>query len=87
MHAVVKGKEIPVNWMWLFEASGQLTFEVTDARPVSEIAADFENAPVIERKSAEEGDRTYTGYTSIKRILAEKTEKGRTVQITLVKEE
>lgn len=69
MKAIVKGKEITVNWMWLLERKDQLIFQIVDERPLSEIAADWEGAEVIERKSETEGDKTYTGYTRILRMM------------------
>lgn len=82
MMANIKGKSIPVDWMWLFKATDRLKLRVTDPRKLSEVARDFEGAPVIERKSEEEGDETYTGYTSISEIVTD----GNGYIITLVKE-
>lgn len=87
MIAVVNGKEIKVNWMWLFPATDLIMAELTDARAASVIAEEWENSAVIERKSAEEGDKTYEGYTQIKRLTREKKNGVTTVHITLEKEE
>lgn len=87
MIAVVNGKDIKVNWMWLFPATDLLMVELTDARAASVIAAEWENSAIIERKSAEEGDKTYEGYTQIKRLIREKKNGVTTVNITLEKEE
>lgn len=69
MKAIVKGKTHDVKWMWLLERKDQVILQMVDERPISEIAADWEGAEVIERKSENEGDKTYTGYTRIMRIM------------------
>lgn len=69
MNASVKGKTHDVKWIWLLERKDQVILQMVDERPISEIAADWEGAEVIERKSENEGDKTYTGYTRIMRIM------------------
>lgn len=69
MKAIVKGKEISVKWMWLLERKDEVILQLVDERPLSEIAADWEGADVIERKSETEGDKTYKGYARLMRIM------------------
>jgi len=71
--------------MWLMANTDVLMFEYADARPISQIVADWENAETIERKSEAEGDLTYNGYTKIQSVVCRKTGNIDTVQITLVK--
>lgn len=69
MKAIVKGKKIEIKWMWLLERKDQVMLQLVDERPLAKIAAQWEGAEVIERKSENEGDKTYTGYTRILRIM------------------
>lgn len=69
MKAIVKGKQITVNWIWLLERKDQVILQYVDERPLAKIAARWEGAEVIERISEEEGNKTYTGYTRIMRIM------------------
>lgn len=86
MTAIINGREIPVEWMWEFKNTEKLLFEFADTRKISEIAPEIEGSTVIERKSAEEGDITYEGYTDISRIMRYTGDNGETlVQIELVK--
>lgn len=55
--------------MWLVEGSGELMLGLTDDRPISVIASEWEGIPRMERISQEEGDLTYEGYTRIRRIM------------------
>lgn len=71
-----------MSWMWLLNRKNELRLEYTDERHVSEIVADWEGAEVIERKSENEGDMTFEGFTSITRII--KKDNGK-VEIALVK--
>lgn len=82
MTVTVKGKTFPVDWMWLVKRTEELLLEYTDVRRISQIVADWENAEVIERKSETEGDITYTGFTSISRIIKKANNK---VEIALVR--
>jgi len=69
MTATVKGKTFPVDWMWLMGNTGELMFRYSDNRHFSDIVADWSGAAVIERKSENEGDITYNGFTAITRII------------------
>lgn len=69
MTATVKGKTFPVDWMWMMERQGELVFQYSDNRHFSDIVADWSGAEVIERKSENEGDKTYEGFTAISRII------------------
>ncbi|MBR3927750.1 MAG: hypothetical protein IKJ65_01960 [Clostridia bacterium] len=86
MKAIVKGKTHDVKWMWLLERKDQLIFQIVDERPISEIAADWEGADVIERISEEEGNKTYEGYTRIARIYRKDDIKRGCMEIVLTKE-
>ena len=86
MKAIVKGKTHEVKWMWLLERKDQLIFQIVDERPLSEIAADWEGADVIERISEEEGNKTYTGYSRIARIYRKEDIKRGCMEIVLEKD-
>ena len=62
-----KGKTFDVNYAWgPVRSTGELMIELTaDARPLSQIAADFEGVQAFERKDKDEGDKTFTGYTEL----------------------
>ena len=64
-----KGKTFDVNFAWgpvRFGADQRLIIEITaDARPLSEICADFEGVQTFERKDENEGDMPFTGYTEL----------------------
>ena len=49
--------------------TGELMAQYADNRRFAEIAADWDGAEVIERKSENEGDITYEGYNTISRII------------------
>lgn len=69
MTATVKGKKFPIDWMWLMERQGELVFQYSDNRHFADIVNDWSGADVIERKSENEGDITYNGFTDITRII------------------
>lgn len=81
-----RGKAFDVSWAWAPVGEDEdLMFELaSDARPLSEIAADFENCARIHRASETEGDADYDGYTRIRSIVRQKRAR---VQLTLMKEE
>jgi hypothetical protein len=70
--------------MWLMERQGELVFQYADNRHFADIVADWSGAEVIERKSENEGDFTYNGFTAISRIIRLPYGK---VEIALVKGE
>lgn len=76
-----RGKTFDVNWAWAMKDSNRLMIELPDKRSVSEIAEDFDGLTRIDRKSKEEGDKVYTGYTMLTRVIKD-TEKG-TALVTL----
>lgn len=84
MTVTVKGKTFAVDWMWLVNRTDELMLQYTDTRHVSQIVADWEGAVVMERKSETEGDITYTGFTSIRRIIRKENSK---VEIAFAKGE
>lgn len=71
--------------MWLMEKTGELMMEYDDDRPMAEIAADWECCQVFERTSKEEGDKTYKGFTRIRRIVKDDVYKPGKVEIVFVK--
>lgn len=69
MTVTVKGKTIPIRWMWLVEQTGELMIEYADSRPMSQIAADWEGLERLKRESDTEGDAVYEGFTLIRRMV------------------
>lgn len=59
MIIIVNGTTYPANWFWPMYSDTQLMFEIIDDRALHEIAAEFENADMIEKKSKTEGDASY----------------------------
>lgn len=74
-----RGKTFDVNWAWADDE--RLRIEYPDTRSIVDIAEDFEGLNRIDRKSEEEGDKVYTGYTRLTG-LNRNTKKG-TVLVTL----
>lgn len=62
-----KGKTVDVNYAWgPVRTTNELMIELTgDARPLSQICADFEGVKTFERKDKDEGDMTFAGYTDL----------------------
>lgn len=62
-----KGKTFDVNYAWgPVRTTNELMIELAgDARPLSQICADFEGVQTFERKDEDEGDMTFTGYTDL----------------------
>lgn len=62
-----KGKTVDVNYAWgPVRSTNELMIELAgDARPLSQICADFEGVKTFERKDKDEGDMTFTGYTEL----------------------
>lgn len=69
MTVTAKGKTHAVDWCWLLSEKDELMLQIKDARGFSEIAADFEGAETIYRESDTEGNKTYTGYTRMQRMI------------------
>lgn len=59
-----RGKTFNVEWAWA-DKSGILRMELKDERSAGEIIADFDGIETISRKSKEEGDATYSGYSAL----------------------
>ena len=58
------GKTIPIESCWApVGPARELWIHLRDARPLSEIAADFEGCEHFHRASEAEGDMDYDGYT------------------------
>lgn len=85
MTVTAKGKTIVVDWMWLMDITGELMMGYSDDRPMAEIAADWEGVSLLERKSEEEGDLTYEGFTRIRRIVKDDIFRPGKVEIVFVK--
>lgn len=85
MTVTANGKMVEVDWMWLFDYTGELMMGYKDDRPMVEIAADWEGVPLFERRSEEEGDINYEGFTRIRRIVKDDIHKPGTVEIVFVK--
>lgn len=85
MTVTANDKTVTVDWMWLVETTGELMMGYSDDRPMAEIAADWEGIPVLERKSEEEGDITYEGFTRIRRIVKDDIFRPGKVEIVFVK--
>lgn len=77
-----RGQTYDVTWAYAPVGEyGDLMLEYPDARPMAQIAEDWEGCERITRRSAEEGDAVYEGYTRIRSIVR----RGSTVQLTLMK--
>lgn len=62
-------REYEVNFAYGPTADGSCVIQlIEDARLLSEIAAEFEGAVLIQRASETEGDAEYQGYTVLRAI-------------------
>lgn len=78
-----KGKTYNVAWAYAPAGEdGDLMLEYSDARPMAQIAADWEGCERINRQSDEEGDAQYKGYTRIRSIVRRR---GDAVQVTMMR--
>lgn len=67
-----KNKTYQVKWIDSpIQDAGMLALMMEDARPLLEIAAEFNGLTEIKRKDAHQGDKTFTGFDrliGIKRV-------------------
>ena len=82
MIAIVNGKEYQAKWFWPHMDKPVVMLEITDNRPLSEIARDFEYALRIEKKSETEGNEIYVDNGRVLSILRPDAAKDN-VQITV----
>ena len=69
-----RGKTFDVNYAWgPVRSTGELMIELTaDARPLSQIAADFEGVQAFERVDENEGNMTFEGYTELVSVVRDR---------------
>ena len=69
-----KGKTFEVNYAWgPVRSTGELMIELAaDARPISEIAADFEGVQVFDRPDEHQGNMTFVGYTELVSVVRDR---------------
>lgn len=60
-------KEYAAEWADTVSA-GELYLQMQDARPLSVIAAEFENLAWLKREDENQGNKTYTDYGNLKAI-------------------
>ncbi len=82
MIIIVNGTTYPANWFWPMHSDTQLMFEIIDDRALCEIAAEFENADLITKKSETEGDASYPMTGRVLRIQRPEPDKSN-VQLTV----
>jgi hypothetical protein len=82
MIIIANGREFPTVWFGSVEANKTIMFGIIDARPLSEIARDFEYALRIEKKSETEGNEIYVDNGRVLSILRPDAAKDN-VQITV----
>lgn len=82
MTVIVNGKSYPALWCWAPRSNNTLWMEIMDARPLFEIASDFEKADVIEKISPEEGNLKYIMNGRVLSIIRQDADEPN-VQITL----
>ena len=82
MNIIVIGVTYPAKFCWTLENDALIMFGIFDARPLFEVAKDFENANVIEKHSETEGNADYKDTGRVLRAIrpnANSTE----IQITI----
>lgn len=82
MTIIVNGVSYPALWCWPPRTDNTLRMEIIDARPLFEIAQEFEKADVIEKISPEEGNLKFITNGRVLSILRPDAEK-QNVQIIL----
>lgn len=80
-----KNKTYSIDWMWETDPINHiLSFQLSDERPISKIAEEFEGCEELYRYSELEGDMTFIGYTRCVSVLKPSFYPGK-VQIDLQK--
>ena len=82
MTIIVDGKIFHAKFCWALENDALIMFGIFDDRPIFEVARDFENANVIEKKSETEGDAVYLNTGRVLRAIRPNAY-GDEIQITI----
>lgn len=79
------GKSYDVNWCWgPVSSTGRLMIELAkEARPIAQIAEDFDGVQRIDRRDEDQGDMAFEGYTHLVSVILD-TGRG-TAQVALEK--
>ena len=66
-----KGKEFQIKLMWgpIGILNNELMIQYEDSRLISDISKDFEGCHRFSRKSQEEGDLEFIGYSVLKSVV------------------
>ena len=65
-----KGNEYTVNWIdGPTITGGMVILQMDDERPLSEIAAEFENLEWLKRESESQGNKEFNGCSVLKHIV------------------
>lgn len=65
---VTTSKNLTYQVQWVDTSpfnAGALAMQMTDARPLPEIAAEFDGLTEIVRKDENQGDKTFSGYSRL----------------------
>lgn len=82
-----KDKTYEIEWMWgPVGPEAALMLQLRDARPLSEIAAEFEGCGRFRRASDTEGDLDFEGYTALTGITRPQANQP-SVRLTLTRPE
>lgn len=82
MTIIVDGKIFHAKFCWTLEKDALIMFGIYDSRAVFEIARDFENADIIEKKSETEGDAVFLNTGRVLRAIRPDAN-GTEIQITV----
>lgn len=82
MNIIVNGVTYPAKFCWTLENDTLIMFGIFDARPLFEVAKDFENANVIEKHSETEGNAVYKNTGRVLRAIRPDAN-GTEIQITV----
>lgn len=82
MNIIVNGVTYPAKFCWTLENDALIMFGIFDARPLFEVAKDFENANVIEKHSETEGNAVYKDTGRVIRAIRPNTNSTE-IQITI----
>lgn len=82
MNIIVNGNIFPARFCWSLEMDTLLMFGIYDSRALYEVAREFENANIIEKKSETEGDAVYLNTGRVLRAIRPNAY-GDEIQITI----
>lgn len=81
-----KGKTFDIDFMWgPLRDSGDVSLQIHDKRPLSEVAADFDGVERFDKHDPQTEDMVFEGYTRLQSITYRANGADDTVLVTVSK--